>query len=162
MISWVQQKKVGLLEYEEPTDCCANADGSNYAMHALTDWEWSESMQLDAVLRPFGPYLATMEATSFPTISLVLPMTGHLVKALDESTPVMLYDYEDPSKPIPIKMKVRTNSTSLYIVNIVDVRSCVFRAKNCVTWHGRLAKFYMTKLIDVSTSWSEKGIWRIC
>ncbi|MFO0000846.1 MAG: hypothetical protein ACK559_06940, partial [bacterium] len=50
---------------------------------------------------------ATMEATKNPTISLVLPMSGHLVKALEESTPIMLYDYdEDPSKPVPIKMKV--------------------------------------------------------
>ena len=107
MLLWVHQKKVGLKEYEEPTDCCANADGSNFTQHALSDWEWSECMQLDAVLRPFGPYLATMEATKNPTISLVLPMSGHLVKALEESTPIMLYDYyEDPSKPIPIKMKV--------------------------------------------------------
>ena len=73
----------------------------------------------DVVLRPFTSYIATMEATQSVTSSLVLPMTGHLLKALEESTPVILYDHEDPTKCLQIKMKVNNMFLILILILIV-------------------------------------------
>lgn len=58
-------------------------------------------------MRPMGPFIATLEATQSVTISLVLPMVGHLLKALNPASKVLLNDYEDPSRGcLPIKINV--------------------------------------------------------
>ena len=38
-----------------------------------------------------------MEATKTVTVSLVLPMIGLLLRALDHSRPILCYDYDDLS-----------------------------------------------------------------
>ena len=38
-----------------------------------------------------------MEATKTVTVSLVLPMIGLLLRALDQSHPILCYDYDDMS-----------------------------------------------------------------
>ena len=63
--------------------------------------------QLDVVLRPVGPFIETMEATKKITVSLVLPMVGLLLKALDPSIPVVVKDYSDIKKPTNVVVNVR-------------------------------------------------------
>ena len=65
----------------------------------------------DAVLRPIGPFISTMEATNTITISLVLPMAGQLLNPTNPSSKVMLLDYgDDPLNATQIKMKVSLKS----------------------------------------------------
>ena len=60
----------------------------------------------DGVLRPIGSFISTMEASKVVTVSLVLPMIGLLLRALDRSRPILCYDYEDLS-PTPTKQFVK-------------------------------------------------------
>ena len=46
MLAWVNDFSHYLVEYEEPSDCVANDDGTVYGQHALVEDEWIEVMQL--------------------------------------------------------------------------------------------------------------------
>ena len=46
MNKWVNEKKTGLMEYEQPDDCCENEDGTVFAQHKFLHYEWNECMQL--------------------------------------------------------------------------------------------------------------------
>ena len=71
-------------------------------------------MLQDAVLRPIGSFINTMEATKVVTISLVLPMIGLLLKALDCSRPILCFNYEDLS-PTPEKLYVKVWNHVLFM-----------------------------------------------
>ena len=49
----------------------------------------------EAVLRPLGPFIMTMEATQRVTISLVLPMVSLCLKAIHPNTPLLMKDSHD-------------------------------------------------------------------
>lgn len=54
-----------------------------------------------------GPFIETLEATKKVTVSLVLPMVGLLMKALDPATPIQVKDYSDINNPVTIQVNVR-------------------------------------------------------
>lgn len=47
MCSWVNENKLALIEYEEPSDCVANDDGTRYASHEIGDEDqWQQVTHL--------------------------------------------------------------------------------------------------------------------
>lgn len=70
-------------------------DGTSFTNHILSDYEWVVVCDLDAVIRPVGPFIATMEATERVTMSLVIPMTAAILHATSSFVPVTLYHYND-------------------------------------------------------------------
>ena len=46
MLAWVNDFSYHIMEYEEPSDCVPNDDGTIYGQHALEEDEWIEVMQL--------------------------------------------------------------------------------------------------------------------
>ncbi len=48
---------------------------------------------LDAVVRPCGPFISTMEATKRVTMSLVIPMTLAILHATSRHVPVEVFEY---------------------------------------------------------------------
>ena len=107
--AWVNEFKVAIQLYDEsPAEgCVENEDGTVYNDHCLEEGQWVDVAQLDAVLRPVGPFIETMEATKKIIVSLVLPMVGLLLKALDPSIPVVVKDYSDIKKPTNVVVNVR-------------------------------------------------------
>lgn len=107
--AWVNEFKSAIQVYDSapPEGCVQNEDGSAYRDHSLEDGEWIDVGHLDAVLRPIGPFISTMEATKKVTVSLVLPMVGLLMKALDKDTPVVVKDYSNLSELRSFQVKVR-------------------------------------------------------
>ncbi len=66
------------------TNCVASKDGTNMQDHIIDEYEWCMIGELDAVVRPMGPFISTMEATVRVTSSLFLPMTSGLLHATNK------------------------------------------------------------------------------
>jgi hypothetical protein len=64
------------------------------AKEFLDEYEWIMVSQLDAALRPVGPFIATMEASEKVTCSLVIPMTLAIIHATSKDVPMLCYNYE--------------------------------------------------------------------
>jgi hypothetical protein len=94
-IAWVNEHRDVLIMYEKKpaTNCVLLDDGSTFSDHSIIDEEWTTIADLDAVLRPVGPFITTMEATERVTISLVIPMTLAILHATSREIPVQRYTY---------------------------------------------------------------------
>ena len=76
-------------------NCAADDNGEVYeAKEFLDEYEWIMVSQLDAALRPVGPFIATMEASEKVTCSLVIPMTLAIIHATSKDVPMLCYNYE--------------------------------------------------------------------
>ena len=74
-------------------NCVDNEDGTSFENHLLEEYDWLLIADLDAVLRPVGPFISTLEATEKVTSSLVIPMVMAILNATSETTPVLRYTY---------------------------------------------------------------------
>ncbi len=94
-ISWCNEHIDVIKKYRNNAakDCAALDDGSKFEDYHLDDYDWKLIADLDAVLRPVGPFISTMEATQKVTSSLVIPMVMAILHATNESNPVLRYSY---------------------------------------------------------------------
>jgi hypothetical protein len=76
------------------TNCVASDDGTTMQDHIIDEYEWCMIGELDAVVRPVGPFISTMEATERVTSSLVLLMTSGLLHATNKLVPVLRLVYK--------------------------------------------------------------------
>jgi hypothetical protein len=73
-------------------NCAADDNGEVYeAKEFLNEYECIMVSQLDAALRPVGPFIATMEASEKVTCSLVIPMTLAIIHATSKDVPILCY-----------------------------------------------------------------------
>jgi hypothetical protein len=86
---------IGLYEKKPALHCAVLDDGTAFNDHTLTEYEWIMIAELDAALRPCGPFISTMEATERVTMSLVIPMTLAILHATCRSTPIQVFEYSD-------------------------------------------------------------------
>ena len=71
---------------------CAALDGdTTFQNYILNEYDWNATCDLDAVLRPCGPFISTMESTNHVTSSLVLPMTYAILHATSSDFLVQRY-----------------------------------------------------------------------
>ena len=82
-----------LYDKKPAKNCCESDDGTTFKDHAITDYEWKIIAELDAAIRPVGPFISTMEATQRVTSSLVLPMTHGILHATSKEVHVLKYNY---------------------------------------------------------------------
>ena len=59
----------------------------------MNEYDWNATCDLDAVLRPCGPFISTMESTNRVSSSLVLPMTYAILHATSSDVPLQRYVY---------------------------------------------------------------------
>ena len=84
-----------LYKKDPAKNCAADDNGEVYeAKEFLDEYEWIMVSQLDAALRPVGPFIATMEASEKVTCSLVIPMTLAIIHATSKDVPMLCYNYE--------------------------------------------------------------------
>jgi hypothetical protein len=82
-----------LYDKKPAKNCCESDDGTTFKDHAIADYEWKIIAELDAAIRPVGPFISPMEATQRVTSSLVLPMTHGILHATSKEVPVLKYNY---------------------------------------------------------------------
>jgi len=94
-ISWINENcdVLDLYEKKPAKNCCASDDGTTFKDHLLSEYDYKVIADLDAVLRPVGPFISTMEAKMRVTSSLVLPMTYGIIYATSKEAPVFKYMY---------------------------------------------------------------------
>ena len=95
-IAWMNEFSSVLQLYKKnPAKNCVEIDGvETIEQNFLEEYDWVLVSQLDAALRPVGPFIATMEASEKVTSSLVIPMTLAIVHATSLEVPVQCYSYE--------------------------------------------------------------------
>ena len=95
-IAWMNEFSSVLQLYRKnPAKNCVEIDGEEpIEKNFLEEYEWVVVSHLDAVLRPVGPFIATMEASEKVTSSLVIPMTLAIIHATSRDVPVQVYSYE--------------------------------------------------------------------
>ena len=96
-ISWMNEHREAIYLYEKkPTlHCAVLDDGTAFNDHTLLEYDWIMIVELDAVLRPCGPFVSTMQATQRVTMSLVIPITLALLHATCRTTPVQVFEYSN-------------------------------------------------------------------
>jgi hypothetical protein len=84
--AWMKEHRNVLEMYvEKPaTNCVASDDGTTMQDHVIDEYEWCIIGELDATVRPVGPFISTMEATERVISSLVLPMNFGLLHATNK------------------------------------------------------------------------------
>ena len=94
-IAWVNEHHDVLLQYERKPakGCVQNDDGTTFENHIFDEYDWIIVADLDAAVRPCGPFISTMEATERVTISLVIPMTLAIIHVTSTSVPVQRYTF---------------------------------------------------------------------
>ena len=93
-IAWINEHNDVLALYErKPAKGCVHLDdGTTFDNHVFTEYEWHSIGDLDAALRPCGPFISTMEATERVTCSLVLPMVHAILHATSPDVVVRRYN----------------------------------------------------------------------
>ena len=94
-ISWLNEhhEVVQLYEKQPAENCAVLDDGTSFSDHAFSEHDWCMVADLDAVVRPCGPFISTMEATERVTMSLVIPMTLAILHATSRHVPVEVFEY---------------------------------------------------------------------
>ena len=94
-VAWLNEHAdvIDLYDKKPAKNCCESDDGTTFKDHAINDYEWNIIAELDAAIRPVGPFISTMEATQRVTSSLVLPMTHGILHATSKDVPVVKYMY---------------------------------------------------------------------
>ena len=96
-IAWINEHREATCLYEKKPAlyCIVLDDGTAFHDHTLHEYDQSMIAELDAVLRPCGPFISTMEATERATMSLVIPMTLAILHATCRTTPVQVFKYSN-------------------------------------------------------------------
>lgn len=94
-IAWCNEHQSVLCLYKKDPakNCVENEDGTTVDKYFFDDYDRLLIGDLDAVLRPVGPFISTMEATEKVTSSLVIPMVMAILHATNETTPVLRYAF---------------------------------------------------------------------
>ena len=94
-VAWMNEHcdVLDLYDKKPAKNCCESDDGTTFKDHAIAEYEWSIIAELDAAIRPVGPFISTMEATQRVSSSLVLPMTHGILHATSKDVPVVKYVY---------------------------------------------------------------------
>ena len=184
-ISWMNEHQDVLNMYVKnpATNCVASDDGTVAQDHVFDEYEWCMIGALDAVVRPVGPFISTMEATERVTSSLVLPMTNGLLHATSKSAPIVryMYDHGTPQEELVVEhedlcievQEVRNvlhnenvkqfrdgeregHTEDLLICTILDPRFKLMNFVGCSSKHKTNAEHYLRE--NYKADWSPQAV----
>ena len=101
-----------------PDNCATNPDGTKYGDYAIDETMWEIIREIAGVLWPVAQIVTQLQGQEYVTISLVLPLLGHLVSVLEASEPV---HYQDERA-----------DTSLVHVDACKLEACVALAREAL------------------------------
>ena len=108
-----------MLPLQCPKTCQPNEDGSKYSDHVLSTADWDIIREFTGTLWPVYKVVNILQGEDYPTLPLLYPCMGKLLKELHSGSPVVLQDdIGDPDlyviKPKQISKQVRDARLDLY------------------------------------------------
>jgi hypothetical protein len=92
MLNWFIHSEDALRLYaiHQPHNPVPNEDGKVFNDYKLGPAEFRIIKQLCAILQPVAQMSRMLEGDSYVTASLILPVTGRLLKGLDDDSPIRM------------------------------------------------------------------------
>jgi hypothetical protein len=117
MVNWFAHSEDALRMYavHQPNNHMANEEGKGFNDYKLGPADFCMMKQVCAVLQPVAQMSQMMEGDSYVTASLILPITGRLLRGLESDAPIRIEGEIH---------QVSTNGCTLHISNDAPCLLC--------------------------------------